>query len=469
MPKLSFWRRAAAALTLGSVLGGGLTLATPVAAAVASRGEVTGNVLGIEMKVRHFTLGNGLRVFVLEDHSTPMFSLHIAYHVGSRDEQPGRTGFAHLFEHMMFKGSENVPEGGHFKYIQGAGGSLNAFTTADVTQYHEVVPSHYLDMVLWLEADRLRSLAVTDENFDNQREAVKEEKAMRYENRPYVSGLLEFFAEAWAGTGYGHTTIGSDEDLSAATTADVQRFFDTYYVPNTAVMSVVGDVDYDELERKIDERFGGLARGPDRAPRPAIDHAIAAPFERTVEDRLAPQPLYLIGWKTVPNSDADYQAVRILMNVLLRGDSSRITRLLKDERRMVVASVPTDSMGGGIDAGLAAGAFVPAPGTGFGAIKSVVKAEVSKVKARGITTKELQKAINQLTVDTVSELATNNGRAREIAQGALFYDDPLHTLTQLEKYRKVTPKDIKRVANRYLTDNWLTLEIVPKSSKEAAQ
>lgn len=453
---------------LGLALLGALTVSTPAAASVASRGEVAAEVLGIEMKVRHFTLGNGLRVYVLEDHSTPMFSMHIAYHVGSRDEQPGRSGFAHLFEHMMFKGSENVPEGGHFKHIQGAGGTLNAFTTADVTQYFQTVPSHYLDMVLWLEADRLRSLAVTDETFENQRAAVQEEKAMRYENRPYVMPLLQFFADAWAGTGYGHITIGSDQDLSAATTADVQKFFDTWYVPNNAVMAVVGDVDYAELERKVDERFGELPRGPERVPRPAVDHTASAPFSRTAEDPLAPQPLYVIGWKTVPDRDPDHQPVRILMNVLLRGDSSRLTRLLKDERRMVVASIPTDAMGGGIDAGVAAGAFVPAPGTSFGAIKGVFKAEVAKVKARGITPKELQKAINQLTVDVVSELATNNGRAREIAQGALFYDDPLHTLTELEKVRKVTPKDIKRVANRYLTDNWLTLEIVPKP-EEAAQ
>jgi zinc protease len=461
MPKPSFFG------TLAML--GALLVCTPAAATVAARGEVSGEVLGIEMKVRHFTLGNGLRVYVLEDHSTPMFSLHIAYHVGSRDEQPGRSGFAHLFEHMMFKGSENVPDGGHRKYIQDAGGDFNAFTTADVTQYHQSVPSHYLDMVLWLEADRLRSLAITDENFENQREAVKEEKALRFENRPYVMPLLQFFADAWSGTGYGHVTIGTEEDLSAATTDDVQRFFDSWYVPNNAVMAVVGDVDYAELERKIDDRFGELPKGPERAPRPAIDHAVSAPFARTTEDPLAPQPLYLIGWKTVPDRDPDDQAVRILMNVLLRGDSSRITRLLKDERRMVVASISTDSMGGGIDAGIAAGAFVPVSGTEFAAIKAVVKAEVAKVKARGITRNELQKAINQLTVDTVSELATNDGRAHAIAQGALLHDDPLHALTQLGKHRKVTIKDIKRVAKKYLTDNWFTLEIVPKRGQEAPQ
>ncbi|MCA9654487.1 MAG: insulinase family protein [Myxococcales bacterium] len=459
MPTHSPWRRAIA----GCALLGALVLGGSASAGVASRGEQTRSVLGIEMKVHAFTLDNGLRVYVLEDHSTPMFSLHLAYHVGSRDEQPGRTGFAHLFEHMMFKGSENVPEGGHFKYIEQAGGTLNAFTTADVTQYHEVVPSHYLDLVLWLESDRLRSLEVTDDNFENQRQAVKEEKAMRYDNQPYLPALRQFFAEAWAGTGYGHTTIGSDEDLSAATTDDVQLFFDTYYAPNNAVMAIVGDVDPQEVERKVDEYFGGIERGPERPPRPAIDHTVSEPFARTVKDPLAKQPLYLIGWKTVPRRDPDYFAVRILMNVLLRGDSSRITRLLKDERRMVVASIPTDSMGGGIDAGMSVGAFVPVPGTDFDDIKAVVRAEIAKVKTRGISPKELQKAVNQLVVDVVSDLATNDGRAHEIAQGALFYDDPLHALGELDQYRKVTPRDIKRVASKYLTDDWLTLEILPAS------
>jgi len=449
-------------MTASLVLLGTLGFGAPALAAVTSEGEQTGTVLGIEMKVRHFTLGNGLRVYVLEDHSTPMFSMHLAYRVGSRDEKPGRTGFAHLFEHMMFKGSENVPEGGHFKYIEGAGGKLNAFTTADITQYHEVMPSHYLDMVLWLEADRLKSLEITDDNFENQRETVQEEKAMRYGNRPYLFALQSFFAEAWAGTGYGHLTIGTDEDLAAASTDDVQLFFDTYYAPNNAVMAIVGDVDYDEVKRKVDQHFGEIARGPERSPRPAIDHGMEAPFERTSEDPLAKQPLYLIGWKTVTRRDPDYQAVRLLMNALLRGDSSRITRLLKDERKMVIASIPTDSMGGGIDAGMSVGAFVPVRGTQFQGIEDVVRREVAKVKKRGITSKELKKAQNQLVVDTVSDLATNNGRAREIAQGALFYDDPLHALTELEKYRKVTAKDIKRVANKYLTDHWLTLQIVPK-------
>jgi zinc protease len=228
-------------------------------------------------------------------------------------------------------------------------------------------------------------------------------------------------------------------------------------------MAVVGDVDYDELERKVDARFGDLAKGPERAPQPAIDHAISAPFSRTTEDPLAPQPLYLIGWKTVTDRDADYQAVRILMNVLLRGDSSRITRILKDEKNLVLASVPmSNDATGGYDAGAAMGAFIPVQGASFKDIRTVIEGEVAKVKKTGITSKELQKSVNQLTVDTVSALETNDGRAELIAAGALIHGDPIHVLTDLEAYRKVTAADIKRVANKYLTSNWLVLQVVPK-------
>jgi zinc protease len=436
---------------------------TTARAGVASETQASGKVLGIEMQVRQFTLDNGLRVYVLEDHSTPMFSLHLAFDVGSRDEEPGRTGFAHFFEHMMFKGSEGVPDGGHFRYVLGAGGEVNAFTTNDRTEYYDILPSHHLDLSLWLQSDRLKSLAVTEENFENQRNAVLEEKAMRYDNVPYTLALLEFQASMWEGTGYGHLTIGSTEDLKAAERSDVQAFFQRYYVPNNAVLAIVGDVSYDEVKKKVDQYFGPLKRGEDRPPRTAIDHAQAAPFEKTVEDELAQQPMYLVGWKTVPEKHADRPAVDILMNVLLRGDSSRITRILKDEKNLVLASVPmSNDATGGYDAGAAMGAFIPVQGASFKDIRTVIEGEVAKVKKTGITSKELQKSVNQLTVDTVSALETNDGRAELIAAGALIHGDPIHVLTDLEAYRKVTAADIKRVANKYLTSNWLVLQVVPK-------
>jgi len=429
---------------------------------VVDEGEKVGNLLGVEMKVKHFTLSNGLRVYVHEDHSTPMFAYHMAFHVGSRDEETGKSGFAHFFEHMMFKGSQNVPDGGHMKYVLGAGGRVNAFTRADTTEYFDIVPANYLDRILYLESDRLKSLAVTPVNFENQRKAVLKEMGEKVDNQPYARALKEFIAEIWIGTGYGHLTIGSKADLMAASTEDVKAFFDKHYVPNNGVIAIVGDVEYEEVKTKVQDYFGDIPKGPARKPRPAIDHEQGDTLERTVEDKLARQPLFLIGWKTTPRDHADRHAIEILMNVLLRGDSSRITRLLKDEKRLVVASIPIPaSESGGNDAGAALGAFVPARGKTIAEIKSVVMDEVKRVRTKGITPKELQKAINQLTVDTVSGLSTNAGRAARIADGVVFHDDPTFEFSDLERYRKVTIADIKRVANTYLTEHWLVLDIQP--------
>jgi len=411
--------------------------------------------------VKSFALQNGLRVFVLEDHTVPTLSLQMIYNVGSRDEEQGRTGFAHFFEHMMFKGSENVADGGHFKYVLGTGGQMNAFTSNDFTLYFDVLPSQYLDLGLWLESDRLRSLAITDENFENQRKAVQEEKAMRVDNVPYARAVLDFFADAWKGTGYGHHAIGSDADLQAAKTADVKAFFDKYYVPNNAVMVLVGDVDFAEVQTKVEKYFGSIPRGTDRTPFGAVDHT-QTKIEKRIEDKLAQQPLYIIGWKTVPENHPDRHAVELLMNILLRGDSSRITKILKDEKKLVVASVPLPSIaGGGRDAGAAFAAFIPVKSAGFESIKQVVKAEIDTLKKRGISSKDLKKAINQVTVDTVQQLSTNNGRATQIGVGALFHGDPTWVLTDLQGYRAVKQSDIKRVANKYLTDQWMVVEVVP--------
>ncbi len=415
----------------------------------------------VTMELDHFVLANGLRVYVLEDHSTPTYAMQIIYNVGSRDDAPGHTGFAHFFEHMMFKGSANVPDGGYFKTILGAGGKMNAFTANDVTLYFNQMPSQYLDASLWLESDRLRSLAITDENFENQRNAVKEEKAMRVDNVPYAKAVQDFFAEAWAGTGYGHVGIGTDEDLSAATTADVKAFFDTYYVPNNAVMVLVGDVAAAEVQTKVEKYFGDIPRGNERAAFAPIEHS-QKKLEKRFEDKFAQQPLYLVGWKTVAQSHPDRHAVELLMNILLRGDAARITRILVDEKKLAVAALPMPSgSSGGRDAGSAFSAFIPAQGTTFDQIKQVITSEIDGIKKKGIARKDLQKAINQMTADTVMGLATNNGRGMQIAFGALLENNPLFVLSDVEKYRTVTPADIKRVANTYLTGEWMTAEVVP--------
>jgi zinc protease len=419
--------------------------------------------LGFDLPVQSFELGNGMRVFVVEDHSTPAFNMTLLYDVGSRDEVPGRTGFAHLFEHMMFEGSKNVPPMANLTFVQRVGGNNNAGTSYDMTMYYENLPSQYLELGLWLESDRLRSLEITDKNFENQRSAVKEEKAMRMDNVPYSAAIQNWLSDAWKGTGYGHTVIGSLEDLDAAKTADVQEFFDKYYSPNNAVMVFVGDVDFADLKTKVEKYFGDIKRGPDRIPTPAGQIDKSKPFERSVEDPLAQQALYLLGWHTVGQTNPDRYALDLLGNIMLVGESARIPKILQDEKKLV-------AFAGGAhfsqrDAGLVFIQAMPLATSNFDQIKTVIRDEVAKVQKNGISARELQKAINAEVMSTVGTLATNQGRASSIATGALFYNDPKRVLTDLQKYQEVTPADIKRVANEYLGANWLTLEIKPAAGK----
>jgi zinc protease len=446
---------------LGAVLGmltaSSVGEAAPPPKAAKSKSKAA---VGVDLDIQDFALANGLRVYVVEDHSTPMFALHIVYDVGSRDEEEGRTGFAHLFEHMMFKGSQNVPDGGHFKYVLGVGGEMNASTSYDFTNYFDVLPSNYLDMALWLESDRMRSLEVTDENFENQRAAVKEEKAMRMDNVPYMKAFQDFISKIWDGSGYGHSGIGRIEDLNAAETKDVKAFFDRYYAPNNAVMAVVGDVEFAVVKEKVEKYFSEIPRGPQKGPFPPVDIKRDKPLEERVEDKLARTPAYIIGWDTVPEDHPDAYALELLGNVLLRGESSRVGKILKDEKKLVLGAqfFPFTQRG----VGLFASFYVPVKGADFGEIKAVLKEEVGKVQKRGISAKELKKAINQKVMDTTGSLGTNLYRAMMIGLGALAHDDPKRVLSDLEKYQAVTRADIRRVAKQYLTDNWLVLEIVPK-------
>ncbi len=419
--------------------------------------------LGFDMPVQSFELANGMRVFVVEDHSTPAFNMTVLYDVGSRDEVPGRTGFAHLFEHMMFEGSKNVPPMGHLTFVQRVGGNNNAGTSYDMTMYYENLPSQYLELGLWLESDRLRSLEITDANFENQRNAVKEEKGMRMDNVPYSAAIQNWLSDAWKGTGYGHTVIGSLEDLNAAKTADVQEFFNKYYSPNNAVLVFVGDVELADLKGKVEKYFGDIKRGPDRIPTPPGTIDKSKPFERSVEDPLAQQALYLLGWHTVGQTHPDRFALDLLGNIMLVGQSARIPKILQDEKKLV-------AFAGGAhfsqrDAGLVFVQAMPLAATNFDQIKQVIRDEVAKVQKTGISARELQKAINAQVMSTVGTLATNQGRATSIANGALFYNDPKRVFTDLQKYQEVTPADIKRVANEYLGANWLTLEIKPAAGK----
>lgn len=230
----------------------------------------------IDLPVRHFSLANGLRVYVVEDHSSPTFAMRTVFDVGARDEPGGQTGFAHLFEHMLFKGSANVPDGGHFDAVEGIGGYANASTSWDRTDYWNELPSNYLDRILWLESDRLRSLAVTELNFVNQRDAVKEEMA-RYYNRPYAKSIEQFTSRMFTGTPYGHPIFGSIEDLEACGVEVAQNFFGHYYTPDNAVIVISGDVDFDEVRKKILKYYGDIPKGSG-SPAPGLQDSGTGQF-----------------------------------------------------------------------------------------------------------------------------------------------------------------------------------------------
>src|SRR2546423_14722951 len=293
--------------------------------------------------IEQFSLENGLRVVLNQDHSVPVVSVSVYYDVGSRNEPEGRTGFAHLFEHMMFQGSENVPKAGHFQYISNAGGTMNGTTSSERTNYFETLPASQLPLALWLESDRMRSLNVTQENLDNQREAVKEEKRLRYDNQPYVNGFLRLFEMSFKNPANAHSTIGSLEDLDAATVEDIREFFRIYYAPNNAVLSIAGEFDQTRIGSLIEKYFATIPR---QSVPPAVD--VSEPEEvaermGTFLDKLAPMPAFALGWKIPPRRVPEFYALSLASHLLFEGESARLhQKLVKGEESVV-------QMQGGID------------------------------------------------------------------------------------------------------------------------
>lgn len=456
----------AGALALPLTAAVTLTGAPPVHAAKKKSKRAD---LDIKLDVQEFTLENGLRVYVVEDSSTPAFTINITYDVGSRDEVAGRTGFAHFFEHMMFQGSKNLPDNAIGEYTERAGGVINAATSFDQTFYYHNIPSQYLDMVLWGEADRLQNLEITQDAFEVQRAAVKSEKD-RSENQPFAKAFEQMVGELFAGTPYSHMPIGSLEDLNAAEAKDAEAFFETYYRPNNAVMVIVGDVEFDTVKARVEHYFGPIPAGEAKPPTPSGELQRGRKIERQVADDKAQQSQWVWAWPTVGDDHPDRPAIELLGNILFAGESSRLPKQLTDEKKW------TAGAGGGHIFGFRdAGAmiFFAVP-TDAGAAqleqtKDLLLSELKAVAKKGVSKKELEKAINQQLMQTVSVLATNSGRASVIANGALFYNDPKRVITDLERYAEVTSADIKRVASTYLNENWVFYDLVPPSKAKASK
>lgn len=412
--------------------------------------------------MRETRLANGLRVITVEDRNAPVIAVNVSYNVGSRDEKPGRTGFAHLFEHMMFQGSENVGKSEHFILVYNNGGTMNGTTNEDRTNYFEGLPSNQLDLALFLEADRMRSLAVTQENLDNQRNAVQEERRIGLDNAAYgKSGEMqqELMYDNFA---YKHDTIGSMDDLNAASVDDVRGFFKMYYAPNNAVLTLVGDFKTADALALIRKNFESIPRQPDPPPVDMTEPEQKAERRASVDDPLARLARISIAYKTVPGNTADFYALQVLGNVLGGGVSSRLNQKLVREKEMVTnANTFVQEMRG-------VGGFyiiaTPRPNFKNNDVEAAIYDEVARLQKEPIADWELQKAKSGARRNFINSLQSSLGRANAIGQAAVYYGDPNLINTRLDKVTAVTKEDVQRVANKYLVQTNRTVVItVPKA------
>ncbi|HVQ38560.1 MAG TPA: pitrilysin family protein, partial [Pyrinomonadaceae bacterium] len=384
-----------------------------------------------------FSLANGLRVVLCEDHVVPVVSVALYYDVGSRNEKEGRTGFAHLFEHMMFQGSENVPKAAHFQYIFNAGGTMNGTTSTERTNYYETLPASHLPLALWLESDRMRSLKVTQENLDNQRNAVQEEKRLRYDNQPYVNAFLRINELIFKNPANAHSTIGSMEDLDAATIEDIKEFFRIYYAPNNAVLTIVGDFDTPEAADLVKKYFEGIPSQPTPPPVDISEPEDVAQSQEVYNDKLAPAPAFVLGWKIPPRRTTDFYALTLAADLLFEGDSSRLyQKLVKGDESVV-------SIQGGIDERRGPSACyifaLPKPGQEVASIREQIVDEIKALRTSGPSTAEMEKLRNTLCNDVVRGRQSTMYRAQRIAEYALYDGDPTLVDSELDHYLAITP------------------------------
>ncbi|MCP9943965.1 insulinase family protein [Streptomyces somaliensis] len=415
-------------------------------------------------------LANGLRVVLSEDHLTPVAAVCLWYDVGSRHEVKGRTGLAHLFEHLMFQGSAQVEGNGHFELVQGAGGSLNGTTSFERTNYFETMPAHQLELALWLEADRMGSLltALDDESMENQRDVVKNERRQRYDNVPYGTAFEKLTALAFPdGHPYHHTPIGSMADLDAATLEDARDFFRTYYAPNNAVLSVVGDIDPERTLAWIEKYFGSIPPHDGKpAPRDGTLPDVIGEELREVVEEDVPARALMAAYRLPSDGTRACDAADIAVTVLGGGESSRLhNRLVRRDRTAVAASLGLLRLAGApslawLDVKTSAGVEVPD-------VEAAVDEELARFAAEGPTAEEMERAQAQLEREWLDRMSTVAGRADELCRFAVLFGDPQLALTAVQRVLEVTADEVREVAaQRLRPDNRAVLVYEPTKAAD---
>jgi zinc protease len=427
----------------------------------------------LEIPISQLQLENGLRVTISEDHTVPVVAINLWYHVGSANERPGRTGFAHLFEHMLFQGSAHVAANEHFELIQRAGGTLNGSTWLDRTNYFETVPSHQLALALWLEADRMGQLlpAMTQEKLDTQRDVVKNERRWSVDNRPYGTWWERMQALAFPPSHpFHHSLIGSMEDLEAASLEDISAFFRTYYTPDNAVLTIVGDVQPDQAERLIREYFGPIPRGPSRPPLVGLDvpERFGSWMRETVEDSVAVCRVF-IAFRTPPFDSVQYHATSICGAILGTGRGSRLHQRLVREREVAsaVSAFTLDLVGG---ADLMILDVTGRPDVGAARLEEETIRVVEELRTAGAHADDVGRARSLIETELVAALQAAGERADRLSQFATYFDAPRRLNDQLSRYGAVDERSVAESAHGYLgADNRVSLSYVPRSGEAAGE
>ncbi|MDQ1591494.1 MAG: zinc protease [Pyrinomonadaceae bacterium] len=460
----------AAALVASSGASAQNKVAQTQKTAAASTGAGQSNGVLPPIKFTEFRLANGLRVILHEDHSTPIVGVNLWYHVGSKNEVPGKTGFAHLFEHMMFQGSKNYDDD-YFKPIQEAGGNLNGSTNPDRTNYWEVVPSNFLELALFMEADRLGGLpdVLNEAKLANQREVVKNEKRQNYDNRPYGLVGAKINETLYPKNHpYHWLTIGSLDDLSAASLEDVKGFFRRYYTPNNATLTLAGDFNPAEARRLVEKYFGPVPRGPEATPVPMQMATIGELKRINLEDRVALPRVYTV-WPVPPQYTPDEAALDALATILAGGKSSRLYKTLVYERQIA------QDVSAFNNAAEIAGQFqivaTAKPGKTLAELEGAIGEELERIKQMPPTPEEIERAYNAREASFIYSLQNVGGfggKNDQLSQYATFLNRPDYFNEDLARYRRVTAEDVKRVANQYLTDKRLIVNVTPRARGRSA-
>lgn len=425
-------------------------------------------ILGVtaqNIEFEEYKLDNGLHVILHQDNGTPIVTVSVLYHVGSKNEPPGRTGFAHFFEHLMFEGSPNIGRGEYFKIIQAAGGQLNANTSNDRTYYYQTLPSNQLELGLYMESERMLHAVIDSTGIATQKEVVKEEKRLRVDNQPYGSILEKMLENAYKGTNYEWAPIGSFEDIDAATDQDFVDFYETFYVPNNATLSIAGDIDINETKALVQAYFGEIERGTKDIPRPEITAPkLDSTVTETVFDNIQ-VPAVIQGYRMPAQGTEDYYALQFLTQLLSGGQSARFQKTLVDDKAMALAvqALPLGLEDGGLFINFA----LPNQGYSTEDLAEEIDKLIDEVKNELVPEREFQKLKNQIESNFIAGYGSVESIAESLADYHVYFGNANLINTEIERYRKVTREDLMKVAKKYLVpENKVVLTYRPKSEQE---